>query len=353
MNVKRNLTLFVVCALSLAMSSCTANKNKLSAQTSSSVNSSSAISSSSATVSSSEPLFLQELTVLGIIKESTDSLLTVSCSLGTLTFDVKNADKTGTKNIAVGTEITIYYKGEIKGNDTSAVNVIKLTQSSNADVEQCIKGTIDTVTNDAITVKADVGKLVFDISKADKSKAKSLKSGEKIEVYFLGTVIGTDTTRATVQRLVQSVPIINGEMTAVGTITDVTMNSIDVKTQNGVMNFITSTANLSEAGNLAIGSTITVYYKEGNVEGRGNSIIANRITQSADKPNNMVGTVTQSSANDVTIINNKGETYTFIIADAKKDGVSLKKDDKIKIEYRGDIAGNDGATVQVISISQA
>lgn len=74
-----------------------------------------------------------ESEITGVIKDATMNAVTIETGDGkTLEFATGDADKTGVDGLLVGDRISVYYTGEIDGEDTSGAQVTRLVRESAA-----------------------------------------------------------------------------------------------------------------------------------------------------------------------------------------------------------------------------
>ncbi len=143
--------------------------------------------------------------VTGIIEEATMNTITIQVYDGkSLTFSTANADKSKCQGLTIGSRADVFYTGTILETDTLDVAVTAIQQPyGDAKVSPCtpvrVSGVIQDGTMNTITIQVYDGKtLTFSTANADKSKCEGLIIGSNIDVFYTGTIEGTNTSNTNV-----------------------------------------------------------------------------------------------------------------------------------------------------------
>ncbi len=150
--------------------------------------------------------------IAGTIKDATMNTVTIATDSGaTLSFSTVNADKTECTGLLIGSKVDIYYTGAINDTDTAKADVICMKQPV-TDTEQKIDpntpvrvtGTILDAAMNTIKIKAEDGReLSFVTDNADKFNCDGLLIGSKVDIFYIGAIDGTDTSKVIVTYMEQ------------------------------------------------------------------------------------------------------------------------------------------------------
>lgn len=82
------------------------------------------------------------------------------------------------------------------------------TSAQQPGAENQINGTIVDITEHTITIELETGEtFTFTVKDADKTEAESLLLGTSVTVFYIGEIVGTNTSGVTVTKLVQATEI--------------------------------------------------------------------------------------------------------------------------------------------------
>lgn len=142
-----------------------------------------------------------------------DGAMLMICSLDNtnLNFLVAGGevDKSEARELAVGSEVDIYFKGTVNGNDTSAAQVTKLVQSRKQAAVRTDLSVIGGVIlgSDGSTLRITAfsgGELTFSIAnEIDMENTNGLTAGDYVTVFYEGEITGDNAETVNVIKLVQ------------------------------------------------------------------------------------------------------------------------------------------------------
>ena len=153
--------------------------------------------------------------ITGTVTGMGENSLTIETDGQTYTFSTMGANVGEAPDLGPGVEVEIYYTGILDGTNTSNTAVKRIVQvetassslsSSTSDngEEHFVTGTILDSDGASLVVRpSGQDALTFDIVGADATGANGLVIGDEVTVYYTGTIIGDDTSNATVTKLVQ------------------------------------------------------------------------------------------------------------------------------------------------------
>lgn len=150
-------------------------------------------------------------TMIGkLVEGTTESLTITDATTGTnYTFNIKGAEMHIVNGVVIGNVISIEYTGEIKGTDTSAVKVTKVSdQDPNT---QIIYGMVTAmIDNTSVTITDDIDSksLSFSLEGAVIECSEGIIADERIAIEYSGSINGTDTSGVKVIK-VSDAPLIS------------------------------------------------------------------------------------------------------------------------------------------------
>lgn len=258
----------------------------------------------------------------GTVEEATADYVTIKDHEGeSLRFDTSKAEIHYKNGIKAGNYVTIKYKGDIEGTDTSGVTVISIYDfSANEQHEQennikKITGTVgDGTSMNTLVLETTKGNMNFNITDAEKYIKNGLVVGNEVTVKYKGEIKGTDTS---------GVKVIS--------VFDNAANE-EAKKNSGTDN--------KDSGNKNTGADTDT--KDSDSDNGGTAEAA---------PQTITGSVAEASMNTTTITTTDGN-ITFYTGDAEhyyKNGIQVGN--VVTITYTGTINGTDAENVTVISVT--
>ncbi len=324
--------------------------------------------------------------VEGTVTDAAMDTVTIQTKDGRqISFATEGADMSGIADLAVGTDVEVFYTGIINGNDASTVKVVRLRETS-APAPTTIHGTILESDGSTLVLQPDGGgaALTFLVADADGSEANGLVVGDDVTVTYTGTISGTDTSGVTVTKLSQSTadahsqqtatsapaipahatPPTNEEQTIYGTITYSDGATLTIVTPDQLTySFHVAGADANEANGLGEGDGVHVYYV-GTLSGQDASNV--RVTRLVQNPsdtgsnmqhkngtNVLSGTITYADGATLVIDTPSGQELSFLIAGADSTGCNgIAEGAHINVYYTGMINGDDTSNVTVTKLTQ-
>lgn len=124
--MKKCISALLVAAAVLALSACGGILPELTGETG--ANGASAPAPSSSLPQSSA---LAESVVHGVIEDATMNTLMMKTDDGqTLSFATEDADKSEAQGLSIGSEVNVYYTGQIEGGETTATHVVRIESTA-------------------------------------------------------------------------------------------------------------------------------------------------------------------------------------------------------------------------------
>ncbi len=242
-----------------------------------------------------------------------------------------------------------------------------------------VAGEITGTADGMITVKTDDGReLSFATGEADVSKAPDLAAGQTVEIYYKGTVNGSDATGVTVVRLVQdnSASAADAEKFVTGNILESDGATLVIQPDDGsaALTFNIVAADATGADGLVVGDDVTVYYTGAIDKDDTSGVTVTRLSQDASQVRShaaaaladppeptttghtshaVSGTITYCDGATLTMNTTANLPLSFMISGADATGANgLAEGSQVTVYYTGDLRGTDTSGVTVTKLEQ-
>lgn len=244
----------------------------------------------------------------GLVTASETDKLTIQTERGKkLEFSITGADIQLAGGITVGGNVKLLYKGKISGTDTSGARVLMvvdldasetpvtegelMTEAESADPNAgsgTLGGTIEDLSAERLVVLADDGdSYYFSTYETKVNLVNGLQQGNYVTVEYTGDLHGPDLVAA--DRLTDNDPS-KGDKTVkagpsdgdysytTGTVTDLSMSSISITTEDGQdLTFDTSKATHCYQYGLTTGNYVTIEYTGTVADGDASGVQVNAV----------------------------------------------------------------------------